>query len=87
MVQPKIYNAPPDGAHRVPGMSADMRKVYEGLLKLGATSPTGARPVEFLAKQLHEPKKAMLHDLQVLEGKGIVSHQTSGHDTLWYCRR
>jgi hypothetical protein len=89
MVQPKIYNAPPEGAsgRRIPGMKAELRRVYDGLVALGATSPTSGRPVEYLAKQMHEPKNRMLHELHELEGKGVVGHQTSGHDTTWYCRR
>ena len=73
--------------HRVPGLPKDLKQVYDGLLHAGATSPGGARSLEYLSKELHHPKKQMLHELHVLEGKGVVGHETSGHDTSWYLRK
>lgn len=88
MVQPKDnMNAPPEGAHRLPSLPKGLQAVYEGLTRLGATSPMAGRDAKFLAKALHENRKEMEHELHVLEGKGIVAHQVSGNETTWYVRK
>lgn len=80
-------NQPPEGAHRLPGLPADLKRTYEALLRLGATGPAGGRDLKYLSKQLRESKHDLEHELHVLEGKGIVGHQTSGHETVWFARR
>ncbi len=87
MVQPKEHlNTPPEGSHRVPSLPKELQAVYQGLTRLGATNPAAGRDVAFLAKELHESKKNMEHELHALEGKGVVGHQTSGNETTWYVR-
>lgn len=88
MVQPKDnMNAPPEGSHRLPSLPKELQAVYQGMARLGATGPASGRDTAFLAKELHENKKTMEHELHVLEGKGIVGHQTSGNETTWYLRK
>ncbi len=88
MVRPKDnLNAPPDDSHRLPSLPKGLQAVYDGLARLGATGPGMGRDVKFLAKELHENKKEMEHELHVLEGKGVVAHQTSGNETTWYLRK
>ncbi len=72
---------------RLPSLPPNLRQVYDELVEVGATGPASARPVEYLSKELHHPKKEMEHELHVLEGKGVVAHVTSGHETVWYARR
>jgi len=88
MVRPRTDEQTPDpDVHRIPSLPKDLMEVYNGMQKLGATGPSSGRSVEWLSKQLHHPKKEMLHELHVLEGKGIAGHQTSGHETAWYLRK
>lgn len=78
---------PTMGSHRVPGLQADLKRTYDGLISVGATGPSSGRSIQVLSKQLKTSKKDLEHDLHVLAGKGIAEHQTSGKETVWYARR
>ena len=78
--------APHGGTHRLPGLPADLRQIYEGVSANGATGPASARDMAWLAKRLHMSKHDLEDGLQALEGKGVAGHQTAGHETLWYVR-
>ncbi len=79
---------PPDeGPHRLPALPTELKRTYDGLVRVGATNPTGGRDLKFLSKELHENKKELDHELHVLEGKGVVAHQTNGNETVWYASR
>ncbi len=78
---------PTTGPKGMPGLQADLQRTYDGIRMAGATSPGSGRSLVILSKQLKLSKKDLEHDLHVLEGKGIVEHQTSGKETVWYARR
>ncbi len=82
---PDVEEVP--SVHRLPSLPQNLRRVYDELVDVGATGPASARPVEYLSRELHHPKKEMEHELHVLEGKGVVAHVTSGNETAWYARR
>ncbi len=75
-------------ASGLPGMKKELREVYEGLVQVGATSPSAGHSLQRLSKELHEPKKRLDKELHELEGKGIVGHlQSKGHEEVWYAKR
>ncbi len=75
------------GTKGMPGLQADLQRTYDGIRMAGATGPGSGRTLQVLSKQLKISKKDLEHDLHVLEGKGIVDHQTSGKETVWFARR
>lgn len=78
---------PSEGTHRLPGLAPKTKRTYDALLHIGATGPASAKDVKAISKRLHENKHEVEHELHALEGKGIVGHQSNGHDTLWFARK
>lgn len=76
-----------DIIHHIPALPKALQHAYEGLLAVGAVGPSSGHDLKRLAKELHEGKKQLEHELHMLEGKGVVAHQTSGNETVWYARK
>ena len=72
---------------RIPGMRTDLRRLYEAMRTIGASGAGSGRPVDRLSRDLHISKNRLTDALEELEGKGVVGHQTSGRETVWFTSR
>lgn len=71
----------------LPGMSNDLRRTYEGVVRAGATGPASACDAKLLSKKMRMSRHELEDDLRALEGKGVIGHQSSHGQTTWYARR
>lgn len=89
MVHPQNdpYGKPVPGPRGLPGMRPELVRIHHAIAKAGATTSGSARPLQDLSRRTGFSKNTLQDALRTLEGKGVASHQTAGHDTLWHVTR